>query len=39
MVVGRVTAPQPGLRAQQATAHAMGIAPRAAATLPADLTK
>ena len=37
MVVGRVTAPQPGLRPQHATAHAMGIAPRAAATLPADL--
>ena len=37
MVVGWVTAPQPGLRPQQATAHAMGIAPRAAATLPADL--
>ena len=37
MVVGRVTAPQPSLRPQQTSAHAMGIAPRAAATLPADL--
>ena len=37
MVVGWVTAPPPSLRPQHATAHAMGIAPRAAATLPADL--
>ena len=37
MVVGWVTSPQPSLRPQQTSAHAMGIAPRAAATLPADL--
>ena len=38
-VVGWVTAPPPSLRQPRATAHAMGIAPRAATTLPADLTR
>ena len=37
MVVGWLRATRPSFRPRRASAHAMGIAPRAAATLPADL--